>query len=104
MEPSVRNRSQPVANGSSPRTAQTGRSATGGNHGNGFGARGKERVSFSAGRRNSVRGARTLVFAVNRAIGDESLGNADDLSAEGFKLHLYGLIFDPPGRFEHAGC
>src|SRR6266404_6224745 len=31
MEPSGRNRWQPVANGSTPKTAQTGRSTTGGN-------------------------------------------------------------------------
>ncbi len=33
MEPSGRNRWQPVANGQAPKTAQTSRSATGGNHG-----------------------------------------------------------------------
>jgi hypothetical protein len=44
MEPSGRNRWQPVANAPPPKTAQTSRSATRGNPRHGFGARGKEGV------------------------------------------------------------
>ncbi len=44
MEPSGRNRWQPVANWTAPETTQIGVSATGANLGNGFGAHGKEWV------------------------------------------------------------
>jgi hypothetical protein len=38
--------------------------------------------------------ARTPVFAVNRAIGGEPLGNADDVAAESCRLDLDRLVFD----------
>jgi hypothetical protein len=60
------------------------------------------RRSYPA-RRNCLSDARTPVFAVNRAIGGEPLGNADDVAAESCRLDLDRLVFDQSGRFEHTG-
>src|SRR3981189_3620208 len=57
MEPSGRNRWQPVANGTPPKTAQTSRSATVATHGNRFGAHGKEGVDGSSPSEGSAKAA-----------------------------------------------